>query len=321
MYETGDERIEEYGSLVQPDIAYCTTCQPYDGSEVVWIFGIRTNLEDLFDECEVPSKLRDALADSLHCLGCGTQLSRYDDVGLKTESELEADRKWDEWYEKYEWRVDEFREFLERYPYLGSHHELGKTIHSAIQGFPQATVEEESWWRARKVDSPRGVSIREMFPARFPEAEGRFSHYGQRALYLASTREAALKEVLNKDERLAWVIELKIRRVKKLLDLSDRSYWEEHDVPVLLLGLAHDKLSSMRPDKQRLWKPEYFVPRFIADCARHQRLRGIIFKSPRHYANNLVLFKWSKCTVVPVGKPSIMQLKNTSTSESRAKVP
>jgi len=56
------------------------------------------------------------------------------------------------------------------------------------------------------------------------------------------------------------------------------------------------------------WKPEYFVPRFIADCARASGFAGIRFQSPRHYDRNLVLFAWSDDGLIPEGEPSIIKL-------------
>jgi hypothetical protein len=47
------------------------------------------------------------------------------------------------------------------------------------------------------------------------------------------------------------------------------------------------------------WKPEYLIPRFVADCARHSKYRGIIWRifTQRGPYDNLVLFDWSEETV------------------------
>ena len=90
MYKPCTGELGKYQKLIQPHIGYCVTCQPYDEGDVVWVFGDRADLEELFDEYEVPEDLRDELAASLHCQNCGRDLCRYDDIGLRTETELEA---------------------------------------------------------------------------------------------------------------------------------------------------------------------------------------------------------------------------------------
>lgn len=308
MNKHHDKEIEKYRELIQPNIAYCITCQPYDGGDVIWIFGERTDLEELFDEYEIPDNLREELAANLQCQSCGRELCRNDDIGLKTKSELEADRRWNDWHQNYDWKIDEFGDFLETYPYLGLNHEIGEKLHSTISNFPKTDIKEEIWWRARKPMDGKRLSIEDMYPPRFPEAEGRFNHYGQSVFYLASTAEAAMIEILHKDECLAWVQQFCIKEVSNLLDLSNHIPAEE-DVPILALGLINVKLSSMVPGKESPWKPEYFIPRFIADCAKHQGFNGIIFNSPKHYERNLVLFNWDKNNILPINEPRTLELK------------
>jgi len=306
-----EKGIEEYRELIQPHIAYCTTCQPYDGGDVVWIFGNRTDLEELFDEYEIPDNLREELVVNLHCQNCGRELCRYDDIGIKTQIELEADRRWDDWHQNYDWKIDEFGDFLEKYPYLGLNHEIGEKLHSTISNFPKTDIKEEIWWRARKPMDGKRLSIEDMYPPRFPEAEGRFNHYGQSVFYLASTAEAAMIEILDKGECLAWVQQFSIKEISNLLDLSNHVSAEE-DVPILALGLINVKLPSIVvPNKKSPWKPEYFIPRFIADCAKNQGFSGIIFNSPEHYERNLVLFKWDEHSILPINEPRTLELKRS----------
>jgi hypothetical protein len=92
MYKPCTGEIGKYQELIQPHIAYCVACQPYDEGDVVWVLGDRADLEELFDEYEVPEDLRDELAANLHCQNCRRDLSRYDDIGLTTETELEAEK-------------------------------------------------------------------------------------------------------------------------------------------------------------------------------------------------------------------------------------
>ena len=310
MDEHYEKEIGKYRELIQPHIAYCITCQPYDGGDVVWIFGNRTDLEELFDEYEVPDNLREELAVNLHCQNCGRELCRYDDIGLKTQTELEADRRWNDWHQNYDWKIEEFGDFLEKYPYLGLNHEIGEKLHSTISNFPKTDIKEEIWWRARTPMGRKRLSIKSMYPPKFPKAEGRFNHYGQSVFYLASMAEAAMMEILGKGECLCWVQQFTIKEVSNLLDLSSNVFAEE-DVPILALGLINVKLPSIVSNKKSPWKPEYFIPRFIADCAKHQGFSGIIFNSPKHYERNLVLFNWDKNNILPVNEPRTLELKRS----------
>ena len=314
MNKDYDKEIEKYLELIQPHIAYCDTCQPYDGGDVVWIFGNRINLEDLFDEYEIPDNLREELAENLYCQNCRRELCRYDDIGLKTQTELEADKRWDDWHQNYDWKIEEFGDFLEKYPYLGLNHEIGEKLHSTISNFPKTDIKEEIWWRARKTMGGKRLSMEDMYPPRFPEAEGRFNHYGQSVFYLALTAEAAMLEILDKGECLAWVQQFSIKEISKLLDLSNHVSAEE-DFPILALGLINVKLPSIVvPNKKSPWKPEYFIPRFIADCAKNQGFNGIIFNSQEHYERNLVLFNWDEHSILPINEPYTLELKKKKRS-------
>ncbi len=68
--------IEACIEEIQPEIEYCYNCQPRDSGETIWIQGIECDLEDLFNDYEVPDEIRDEVADGLVCKFCGTQMER-----------------------------------------------------------------------------------------------------------------------------------------------------------------------------------------------------------------------------------------------------
>ena len=86
MYKPCTGELGKYQKLIQPHIGYCVTCQPYDEGDVVWVFGDRADLEELFDEYEVPEDLCDELAANLYFQNCGRDLCRYDNIGGYTVS-------------------------------------------------------------------------------------------------------------------------------------------------------------------------------------------------------------------------------------------
>jgi hypothetical protein len=45
MVQADEERsVEDWVNLLQPEVAYCAYCQPYDSGECIWILGVREDL-------------------------------------------------------------------------------------------------------------------------------------------------------------------------------------------------------------------------------------------------------------------------------------
>ncbi|HEV2147429.1 MAG TPA: RES family NAD+ phosphorylase [Longimicrobiaceae bacterium] len=267
------------------------------------------------DHVGVPEGDRDEVAELLLCPHCGRDsFERWDDYGEKPEEEIEADRRWATWREKFEGRVEDFAAHLRRFPYLGLNHPIGRKISSTIRDFPKTGLGAQSWCRARRPDGARVFGPMDLNPPppRHAHAEGRFNHYGQSVFYLAESEQAALQETLNADagEGFAWVQQFDLPVLQDILDLRTSFFAAKTlDLPILALGLIHSHLPQLVPEKDSAWKPEYFVPRFIADCARAQGFRGIIFNSQRHYEVNLVLFSWGDLKITPTGEPKLVLMK------------
>lgn len=79
---------------------------------------------------------------------------------------------------------------------------------------------------------------------------------------------------------------------------------------LLMFGLVYGRNLSERVERDKGWRPEYFVPRFIADCARKAGFNGIKYRSSRHWLENLVLFSWNDDAIEPIGNPYIFTLKS-----------
>ena len=62
-------------------------------------------------------------------------------------------------------------------------------------------------------------------------------------------------------------------------------------------------MDRLAPPRDSPWKPEYFVPRYIADCAREAGFKAIRFQSARAYGTNIVLFEWDDASIRPLGEP------------------
>jgi hypothetical protein len=305
--KTREERIEAWAARVQPSIGYCINCQPRDSGEYVWVMGVQVQLGDHLADWRVPQDIRDDVADQLRCGNCGTcNFSVYDDIGLYTAEERAHSLRWRSWRKRYYKKLDDFGTFLSRYPYLGAAHNLGREIRRMIAAYEVTEVEPASWWRARRAEGARLFVTKDMLPPdeQSVVSEGRFNHYGQRVFYLARDAETALAETLDheKNEALAWVQEFKIPGISGVLDLIKPDWHEEERVPLLALGLL-SHMDRLAPPRGSPWKPEYFVPRYIADCAKEAGFKGIRFRSARAYGTNLVLFEWDERVVEAVGEP------------------
>ena len=315
MNNNNTRDIDEFIELVQNEVSYCSYCQPVEGGEYIWVFGIQKNLNDLFDEIEVPEDLRDQIASRLVCPHCNNNsFEKFSDYGEKSDYEKEMDRHWQQWHEQYFDEVKDFANHLEQFPYLGLLHPIGRKIHESISSFPLTSIINQTWYRARKPIGAKVLQKKDLLPPEPQEAkaEGRFSHFGQSVLYLASDDQAALAETLDREkgEGIAWVQKYLIHDAGKIIDLrSNSAYADDPSLPIIALGLIHDHLPRFtQPNPDSAWKPEYFVPRFIADCAKQQGFDGIAFQSDKHYYVNLVLFGNFMSRVELIGDPNLIKI-------------
>lgn len=308
-------RVDRYVKRVQDDIVSCSDDQtPVDGI-VLWLNDKPIELESLLVEHKVPESLWEDVVSHLQCPKCGAPLNARQEVGTKPdhEKQLEAARQ------RYDEKLYELSKFLRTTPYLGALHPMGKKIAKEIKKFPKSVLSDEFWFRARRVDSPSPMTtddLRPPDPDKHEIPEGRFHHYGQACWYLANDRTAAASEVTSSTERLAWVQQWKTELISNLLDLrawqsdDDRVLDDEGEpmeFPSLAVALIFGDRLTAKPKKDCSWRPEYFVPRFVADTARRAGFSGILFTSTRSYGENLVLFD-RNAALVPVGTPELIHL-------------
>ena len=147
-------------------------------------------------------------------------------------------------------------------------------------------------------------------PKHVATPEGRFNHVGQCVFYLSKTKEGAAREVLTKEGGLAWVQEFEIGTISDIVDLSSGLInTPQEDISALRFGLGYTKALARPVERSYGWKPEYFVPRFLADYLKRVGVKGIIFRSPYHYSDNLVLFQYGDGDVKSVNEPSLITVK------------
>jgi hypothetical protein len=201
--------------------------------------------------------------------------------------------------------IEEFARHLERFPYLGLAHPVGKRIAAAVARAPKTTLGGAEWFRARLPEGPERFGPKDLGPPPVTHSEGRFNHHGQTVFYLASDRYGACAETAEAKRCIIWVQRWRVQRFRGLLDLAGVARRAGAGAPLLTAGL-NAVFQHLRPDPGSPWKPEYFVPRFVADTARAAGFRGILYCSTKFDGYNAVLFAWTRHEVAPRGEPEIV---------------
>jgi len=304
--------VHKYREEVQEQVGYCVTCQPYDGGDYVWVLGDEIEIDNLLQDLEVPEHLWQEVLDGVYCGNCGNSVELGDVVGTKTAEERAWEALHKRWAKELRPEFDEFQAHLERWPYLGVNHALGKKIAHSIPNFSRTEIRNQDWFRARLPDKGRLFTAEDITPPD-PELmaipEGRYNHFGQQVFYLAANEDAAMLETLQGEGGVAWVQKFLVSKADNILDLQPDWFSSPPlDSDLLGYGLIFGGHLEREVERLRGWKPEYFVPRFVADCARFAGFDGIKFSGVRSWASNLVLFKWESETVVPKDAPRILQI-------------
>jgi RES domain-containing protein len=310
-----DEVVDKWGAEVQPLIEYCYNCQPWESGEIAaWVLGERTDLTDVFDMAEVPEdeELRMALAASLRCLNCGTTgFNLATEVGIRGEFEKRLEAQLNAARAAYRPQIEEFQAFLERTPMLGLKHELGRRLLSMVESeeLPHREISGEHY-RARLSNGPRVLASGDLGAPPVGKAlDARFSHAGQRVLYLASSKEVAMAETLgDSPSGLVWLQRFEVKRIPRILDLSidAEQLSPEHDFLIALLDA--EAFARAAGEDESTWKPGYLLPRFVADCAKLCGYRGICYPSVRTHGTNIVVFDEAtiESNVSTLGEPEIV---------------
>ena len=313
LYTPGLTRKEEnFRQKIQSDIIACYNCQPYDSGEPVWIHGEKTEIEDLFFKFNVDEKYWENIVSHLVCQECGTQITLGCDVAVKTKYENQLDKFIKESKKSFLNKIESFLKFLNKNSLLGYKHSVGKSIYRELKlnKFPITKLSSnDNFYRARKVSNQDIIESAEMFNAPIGKStEGRFNHSGQSHLYLAESKETSIKEVVqNLRNCLVWVQEFKLfSEVDNILDLTfDITNISLNDNP-LLLSLSLANVLEETKNNNEFWRPDYFITRYIMDCAKELGYSGIKYNSTRSFFSyNVVLFYPESIIIENIGNPLV----------------
>ncbi|MGB0891953.1 MAG: RES family NAD+ phosphorylase [Flavobacteriaceae bacterium] len=305
------KKEEGYRKKVQSKINYCSYCQPYDGGEFVWIFGDQIELDELMDSLNIDEKHRENIYWHLGCPNCGN--SEFDAcslVGLKTKFEIEIENHIDKALKLFGKKIKKFNEELELAPFLAYKNSFGKQIYKEIKDNTLPIISAGGvYFRSRSVTSSEVFDAERMKNAPLGKPlDGRFNHSGQSHLYLANDKETAIREVASNDKPfLVWIQKFLIKKtVDKILDLSFDWDFLTPSTSILLLSMKLTN-SLIRSDRNNEnWKPDYYLTRYIMDCAKELGYNGIKYNSAKEYRSyNLVLFYPESIDIVLEEKPKI----------------
>jgi hypothetical protein len=307
-----DNAAQKYFEKIQNEICYCIYCQPYDGGDCIWVFGEEIELDDLFDKYNVPKKYRDSIAQHLSCPNCGREVfERFEKVGLEDPADREIKYLTNRAERKFGRKIDEFQRYLELYPALALNNSLGKKIHKEISQKNLPSWEATGkFFRARLVKGSEVLSGEDMgAPPQGVSEDGRYHHSGQSVLYLSQDQDVAINEALGDatEKALVWVQTFNISIVKNILDLSTPENQIYNLTSPLLVAMISGRILTQRvEDRRNKWRPQYFLTRFISDCARLAGYEGIRYRSASLHGINLVLFNPSKADIGQVDNPKVL---------------
>lgn len=293
-------------------IQYCDGCQPRDNEEddgMIWIFGDRIGFWDFLKEIELPNKYFDKIDDYYECPNCGSPISLGSDIGLENEYEAEIEKRFRVIQRKVVPNINEFEIFIEKYPYLGSMHLIGKRIEKEIESLGLISIENEIWYRARNICESRVFKKKDMEPPNadiVPISEGRFNHYGQSHLYVGDSKDVCIEEINRNIEAICWMQKIKITEIDRILDLSTYISSDNiDDIPATFCGVMYNRTINKEVKKGKNWKPEYFISRYIADIAKKHGIKGIKYSSSVALGKNLVLFNMDRTKIEFIDEPEI----------------
>jgi len=115
-------------------------------------------------------------------------------------------------------------------------------------------------------------------------------------------------EIANtEDPLLAWCQMFKIDgEVAEILDLSFDWMNLSLSTSTLLLSLKMYKAIDRTDGNKEFWRPDYFLTRYIMDCAIMLGYEGVKYNSTKDYADyNVVIFNPERHKITPIGPPKV----------------
>ena len=305
----------ESRDLLLADVVCCYNCCKPVNKKYAWVGEKRTLMSHLKRSGIDQAHWQDVM-NGLRCPICGTVLNLNAIVEVVTEYDKKVEQLIRQARDpQLVQELAEFHRFLSAYPSLGlaDPNGTGQRIRMSVQSHPHQTLKPKIWFRARRLNKGRLFSSKGMGapdPSKVLIREGRYNHAGQSFLYLASEAETALSEISNwGDDKQCAMQKFRATESIQVLDLRHDDRNLNLNTDLLLIAVIYNGYLEFVPDHDTSWRPEYFVPRFLADCARLQGYEAIWFSSVWDFGENLVVFPERIRVFVPEGRCKIFVSK------------
>ena len=273
---------------------------------------------ELLTYLAIPHKYQNLISDNLVCPQCRKKIKPTDTVvaDLSAMEQIFYKKKFEYISKQTKKEIDVFYKYLSKYPYLGAEHETGKKISQAIRNYENlCEITDTMLYRARSVVSDKIYTLSDMKapnPLKHIIYEGRYNHFGQSHFYLSFSEETSQLECCKSENAVCWIQKIKIHRLDRVLDLNKLSSdFPENESELLIEGLLVNRTLTKKPQKNRSWKPQYFVTRFIADICKKNGISAIIYPSSQTQDSNIVIFSPEKLDYEFIGEPYLYSIKGT----------
>lgn len=250
----------------------------FDACEVC----LKNEAFEFIDDVVVPLRLKrrelERLLGRLRCPRCESTVCSGTFVAATPPEQLRQARMSKRFNSLYRSELEAFREFLIKYPMLGAEHPFGRVLSDAMKRAKETVVEPSDRYHATTYSSTPNFEPRTQSEA---IKANRYNQIGQAAWYLGSDEKTAAVEKLRDPKPGKPICIGKIRILESIVVLDFRTIGQW-----ILRNAAHSGLFSERASETEDTRPEYRVPQFIADLARRQKYRGILYHSTRQPAYN-----------------------------------
>lgn len=306
-----NQKEEEIREIIQSQIEYCILCQARDSGEWIWIWGERTDIYELFSDYELSDQEISNICDNLSCPNCGADnFDISSEIGLKPQFEIVSEEIIKNSDEKFSKEINVLQRHATNFPFLIYQNETAQKIFDELSQakFPLTEIKGK-FYRVREVKSSEIILSEKMKnPPIGKSHAGRFNHPGQSHYYLSKSKETAIREVVvDEKAALVWVQEYDIKQsIDKILNLSHSIEIVSPTTSTLYIALKLYNTFNWGNRNNGNWKPDYYLTRYIMDCAKKLGYNGILYSSSKvKWTDNIVLFYPDKIKIDMVDEPQV----------------
>ncbi len=252
---------------------------------VCWADEAGEFIEDVLRPLRLKRRESKRLLERLTCPHCDARVSAGTFVVKNGPDELLQGRLRRKFDATYGERVQDLRKFLIDFPMLGADHPFGKVLSKAMKRAQRTPLPAAIWHRATTNPAEPNFSPR---PALESIRANRYNQIGQAAWYLASDEKTAAVETIRRPIAgvSIGIAKVELNETITVLDLRSAIWGTGPLRQWILRNVVDGRFISEPAAADEDGRPEYRVPQFIADLARRNKFRGILYDSTRPSPHN-----------------------------------